>query len=103
MLYGLWQNESQVTSALEKLSSTSEKLKALKCQLDFREKVLEQAGPKEVFFMSKNGKKLTVDEVASNLVTLFSPAHRSIASSPSLFIATQESLVGTNLPQVAQE
>ena len=26
MLYGLWQNESQVTSALEKLSSTSEKL-----------------------------------------------------------------------------
>ena len=49
MLYGLWQNESQVTSALEKLSSTSEKLKALKSQLDFRKKVLEQAGPKEVF------------------------------------------------------
>ena len=49
MLYGLWQNESQVTSALKKLSPTSEKLKALKSQLDFRKKVLEQAGPKEVF------------------------------------------------------
>ena len=40
MLYGLWQSESQVNSALEKLSSTSEKLKALKCQLDFRKKGL---------------------------------------------------------------
>lgn len=36
MVYGLWQNESQVTSALEKMRSNTEKLKALKCQLDFR-------------------------------------------------------------------
>ena len=81
MVYGLWQNESQVTSGLEKLSSTSEKLKALKCQLDFRNKVLEQGDPKEVFFMTKNRKKLTVDEVAGKLSTLFSPAHRPVASS----------------------
>ena len=96
MVYGLWQNESQVTSGLDKLSSTSEKLKALKCQLDFRKKVLEQAGPKEVFFMTKNRKKLTVDEVASNLSALFSPAHRPVVSS-SPFIATQESLVGRRI------
>ena len=96
MVYGLWQNESQVTSGLEKLSSTSEKLKALKCQLDFRNKVLEQGGPKEVFFMTKNRKKLTVDEVAGKLSTLFSPAHRPVASS-SPFIATQESLVGRRI------
>ena len=91
MLYGLWQNESQVTSALEKLSSTSEKLKALKCQLDFCKKVLEQAGPKEVFFMSRNRRKLTVDEVKTNLLTLISPSHRPISSSTSPFVATQES------------
>lgn len=97
MLYGLWQSESQVNSALEKLSSTSEKLKALKCQLDFQKKVLEQAGPKKVFFMSKNRKKLNVDEVASNLVTLFSTARRPTASSSSPFIATQESLVGRRI------
>ena len=96
MVYGLWQNESQVTSGLDKLSSTSEKLKALKCQLDFRKKVLEQTGPKEVFFMTKNRKKLTVDEVASNLSALFSPAHRPVVSS-SPFIATQESLVGRRI------
>jgi len=80
MLYGLWQNESQVTSALEKLSSTSEILKALKCQLDFHKKVLEQAGPKEVFLMSRNRRKLTVDEVKTNLLTLISPSHRPISS-----------------------
>ena len=39
MLYGLWQDECQVTSALSKLKSSTEKLKALKCQLDFRKKV----------------------------------------------------------------
>jgi len=97
MLYGLWQNESQVTTALEKLGSTSEKLKALKCQLDFRKKVLELAGPKEVFFMSRNRRKLTVDEVKTNLLTLISPSHRPISSSPSPFVATQESLVGRRI------
>ena len=69
MVYGLWQNESQVTSALEKMRSNTQKLKALKCQLDFRKKVLEQSGPRELFFMSKNKKKLTVDEF---IVTNFS-------------------------------
>ena len=42
MVYGLWQNKSQVTSALEKMRSNTEKLKALKCQLDFRKKYLSK-------------------------------------------------------------
>ena len=50
MVYGLWQSETQVSSALEKMKSSAEKLKALKCQLNFRKKVLEQSGPKELFF-----------------------------------------------------
>ena len=98
MLYGLWQDECQVTSALSKLKSSTEKLKALKCQLDFRKKVLEQKGPKEVFYMSKNRRKLTVDEVIGNLLSLISPSHRPlVTSSPSPFVATQESLVGRRI------
>ena len=95
MLYGLWQDECQVTSALRKLKSSTEKLKALKCQLDFRKKVLEQKGPKEVFYMSKNRRKLTVDEVIGNLLSLISPSRRPpVTCSPSPFVAAQESLIG---------
>ena len=74
MTYGLWQSKSQVTSGLEKIRSVSEKLKALKTQLDFRRKVLEQTGPKEIFCMSKNRRKCSVDEVVGNLATLFTPS-----------------------------
>ena len=77
------------------LRSKAEKLKALKCQLDFRKKVLEQNGPRELFFMSKNRKKLTVDEVVNNLVTLISPLSRLNPSTP--FVATQESLIGKRI------
>lgn len=94
MVYGLWQNESQVTSALEKMRSNTEKLKALKCQLDFCKKVLEQSGPRELFFMSK---KLTVDEVMGNLLSLISPSHTSMSTPSSPFIATQESLIGRRI------
>ena len=82
-----------MTSALEKLKSTTEKLKALKCQLDFRKKVLEQSGPKELFFMSKNRKKLTVDEVVANLLMLISPSCSQRLAPVSPFTATQESLI----------
>ena len=53
------------------------KLKALKCQLDFRKIVLDQSGPRELFFMSKNRKKLSVDEVVCNLLSLISPSRMS--------------------------
>ena len=97
MMYGLWQSETQVTSALEKLKSTTEKLKALKCQLDFRKKVLEQSGPKELFFMSKNRKKLSVDEVVANLLMLISPSCSQRLAPVSPFTATQESLIGRRI------
>lgn len=95
MEFGLWQNEDQVTQGLEKISTSSEKLKALKCQLDFRKKVLEQSGPRDLYFMSKNKKKLSVQEVTNNLLILISPMHLPTPISP--FIATQESLVGRRI------
>jgi len=74
MNFGLWQNEQHVKDGLAKLKSTASKLHALKIQLDFRHKVLEQCPTdKSIFHMSKNKVKLTVEEVCSNLFTLFLP------------------------------
>lgn len=53
MVYGLWQTETQVTEGLEKLRTNADRLKALKCQLEFRKKVLEQKAPKEIFFSNQ--------------------------------------------------
>ena len=86
-----------MSSALEKMSSNIEKLKTLKCQLDFRKKVLEQSGPKELFFMSKNRKKLSVDQVVTNLLVLISPVHSQKSAPVSPFTATQESLIGRRI------
>ena len=83
---------------LKKLRSNSDKLKALKCQLDFRKKVLEQQAPKEVFFLSKNKKKLTCDEVVKNLLTLLAVSSITDATQTfSPFRASQESLVGKRI------
>ena len=48
--------------------------------------------------MSKNRRKLTVDEVIGNLLSLISPSHRPpVTCSPSPFVAAQESLVGRRI------
>ena len=100
MAYGLWQTEIQITEGLKKLKTNADRLRALKCQLDFRKKVLEQKGPKEIFFLTKNRKKLTVDELARNLVTLLTscssiPSQGS--SRPDLLTASQETLIGKRI------
>ena len=55
------------------MATSSQKLKALKCQLDFRKKVLEQKASNEIYFMTRNKTKLTVEEVTRNLCTLLTP------------------------------
>ena len=42
MKFGLWQNEQHVMDGLAKFKSQASKLHAMKAQLDFRHKVLEQ-------------------------------------------------------------
>ena len=42
MIYGLWQTKEQIVQGVAKFKSNTSKLKALKAQLDFRKKVLEQ-------------------------------------------------------------
>lgn len=84
MVYGLWQTESDIAQGLAKLRSKTAKIKALKVQLTFRKKVLEQAHPdKEIFFFSKNKQQLTVDELSQNLTKLISPqAHNQNTVGP---------------------
>ena len=52
MQYGLWQSEEDIRIGLFKLRSNSTKVAAIKVQLNFRKRVLEQNYPeKEVFFL----------------------------------------------------
>ena len=73
MIYGLWQNEQQMQAGLMKLKTKTSKLQALKAQLDFRKKVLEQNPvDKSILCLSKENKqKLSVDEKCSILCKLF--------------------------------
>ena len=78
------------------MKSKSAKVKAIKAQLDFRKCVLEQKHPdKDVFFISKHRKQLTVDELIINLEKL-------LAVSAPLDLdrhtaVNQESLVGKRI------
>lgn len=68
---GLWQTVSQVEAGLAKLKSKTSKLKAMKIQLDFRKKVLQQAHPNKVIFqLSHQGHHFTVEEMKMNLCQL---------------------------------
>ena len=78
LVSGLWQTEEQITAGLAGLKSKTAKLKALKCQLDFRKKVLQQSyQDKTIFQATVNGKKLSVDEVTHNLIKLLSTGSES--------------------------
>ena len=73
MQCGLWQTHDDIMKGLAKEKSKSAKVKALKAQLNFRRRVLEQKHPdKEVFSFSRKGKQLSVDELVSNLEKLLS-------------------------------
>ena len=55
---GLWQTNDHVESGLSKLRSKTAKLKALKIQLDFRKKVLQQTHPNKI--ISNNPTKVVI-------------------------------------------
>ena len=60
---GLWQTSDQIEAGLRKLKSKTAKLKALKVQLDFHKKVLQQTHPNKVIFQSSHlGHQFSVDE-----------------------------------------
>ena len=72
--FGLWQSENEVDLCLASIPTKTEKEKALKTQLRFREKVLQQKMVKSVFAFScrENDKRifLSIDELANNVKIL---------------------------------
>ena len=99
MKYGLWQSKDQVQEEISKLRTKKEKIAALKLQLDFRKKVLEQKhADKALFFITKSKKQLTVTEITDNLchlLDLLTTPSSSVASTSS---ATNcESLCGKQI------
>ena len=71
--YEVWlvASKDQVQEEISKLRTKKEKIAALKLQLDFCKKVLEQKhADKTVFFITKSKKQLTVTEIADNLCHL---------------------------------
>ena len=72
--FGLWQSENEVDLRLASIPTKTEKEKALKTQLRFREKVLQQKMEKSVFAFSRkeNDKRifLNIDELANNVKIL---------------------------------
>ena len=91
---GLWQTHDDIAKGLAKEKSKSAKLKALKAQLNFRRRVLEQKhSDKEVFAFSRKGKQLSVDDLVSNLEKLLSASpvqDRHVAEN-------QQSLIGKTI------
>ena len=73
MIYCPWQNEQQMRAGLMKFKFKTSKLQA---QLEFRRKVLEQnQADKSIFCLSKNRRKLSVDEVCGKLCKPFQPSN----------------------------
>ena len=96
LMYGLWQSKEQVNKQLSKLKTKKEKVKALKAQLDFRKKVLEQTHTeKDIFFITKQSKQLPVEVISENLCKLLSSAH--LINTPSTVATNCQSLIGREI------
>ena len=68
----LWTCQADITNGLAQLSRKSDKLQALKLQIKFRDKVLNQThSDKSLFRFSHKGKQQTVNHLTKNLCELF--------------------------------
>ena len=71
IVYGLWQSREQIYEKLGTLKTKKDKVKALKVQVDFRKKVLEQThSEKDIFFITKQSKQLPVEVICESLYKL---------------------------------
>lgn len=71
--YGLWQTPAEVEEKVLQMKTKKGRIQALRCQLDFRRKVLLQSyRDKTVFQLSHKGKVFTPEEMARNLCLLLS-------------------------------
>ena len=95
---GLWQSPDEIVHGLAKQKTKSAKVKALKAQINFRRKVLEQThSDKDVFVFSKNRKPLSVQELLSNLQKLLPESEESESRSELDTYEYQETLIGKRI------
>ena len=69
---GFWLMEEQIEAKLAEVKTDSEKRAALKCQLQFRQKVISMfsSDDKKLFYLSEKGQVKSVKELTENLKTL---------------------------------
>ena len=67
---GLWTTDEQMATTLESIATVGKKRDAIKCQIRFREKVLQQKASRQLFAFSKDGKALSLEQLISNLKLL---------------------------------
>ena len=69
---GLWLTEEQIETKLAEMKTDSEKRAALKCQLQFRQKVISMfpSNDKKRYYLSEKGQVKSVKELTENLKTL---------------------------------
>ena len=93
---GLLQSPDEIVHCLAKEKTKSAKVKALKAQINFRRKVLEQThSDKDVFVFSKNRKPLSVEELVSNLQKLLPQPEESRSAQETC--EYQETLIGKRI------
>ena len=69
--FGLWTTRAEVKEGLKQLKSAKSKVEALKIQINFRRKVLEQMyEDRNVFFFSHKGKQHSHTQLSINLMKL---------------------------------
>ena len=83
LYYGLWQSKDEVSDHMSCISSKTEKLKAIKTQINFRKIVLEQpVKDKKIFsFSSKEEGVFSLERLLSNLHALLTSAKAMEVSS----------------------
>lgn len=94
---GLWSNRAEVEDGLEQLVGNTKKVKALKVQINFRNKVLGQThANKDVFKFSQNRKQYSMNQLKINLLTLVEAMHGGDSSDNQTITAQAQ---GVSSPQ----
>ena len=94
---GLWLKEEQIDAKLAEMRTESEKRAALKCQLQFRQKVISMcpSNDRKLFFLSEKGHVKSVQELTDNPKSLL----RQLKNDKTITKSSLES----NLPIVLSE
>lgn len=89
---GLWMNRLEIEAGLDSITRKAEKIKALKSQINFRSKVLEQTYPdNSVFNFSSNRKQFSINQLQQNLLKLLTTLSEDDHQEPEIIMQHSES------------